>query len=536
VTSATLAHRVILAWGWPRRLIAFAAGAVGALAMPPVDALPALAVALTVAVWLIDGAAGSERDGRLASIRAAAGAGWWFGFGYFVAGLWWLGAAFLVEADQFAWALPLGVVALPAGLALFTAFGFALARLLWQRNALRIVALAVGLSASEWLRGHLFSGFPWNGFGMALGDINVLAQSASYVGLYGLSFAAIVIAASFATWGTGATTRARWTAPVLALVGLATLTLFGLWRVPREPVADVAGVKLRLMQPNVPQDAKFRPENRERIMSHYLALSDRATSPLSTGVGDITHLIWPESAFPFLLARDPPALAQIAALLPPGTTLITGAARAGEPLPGEVNARYFNAIHVVGDDGTILATYDKVHLVPFGEYLPFGGLLRKWGLRQFVHVPVGFEAGAKAQPLSIRGLPPAAPLICYEAIFPAQVVTRGARAGFLLNLTNDAWFGLTPGPYQHLAQAKLRAVEEGLPLVRVANTGISAVVDPYGRTLASLPLGTDGVLDAALPRSIEPTFYAQIGDLTFFVALGFCFVVLLVSQRLAPLR
>src|SRR5262245_10624776 len=173
--------------------------------MPPIDALPALAVAMTVAVWLVDGAAGSERDGRLASIRAAAAAGWWFGFGYFVAGLWWLGAAFLVEADQFAWALPLGVVALPAGLALFTAFGFALARLLWQRNALRILALAVGLSASEWLRGHLFSGFPWNGFGMALGDIDVLAQSASLIGLYGLTFAAIGIAASFATLGTGAT-------------------------------------------------------------------------------------------------------------------------------------------------------------------------------------------------------------------------------------------------------------------------------------------------------------------------------------------
>jgi len=401
---------------------------------------------------------------------------------------------------------------------------------------MRIVALAVGLSASEWLRGHLFTGFPWNSFGMALGDINVLAQIAACVGLYGLTFVAILIAASFATLGTGATARARWTAPVLALAALAGIAAFGVWRVPREPVADVAGVKLRLVQPNVPQDAKFRPENRERIMSHYLALSDRATSPLSTGVGDITHLIWPESAFPFLLARDPPALAQIAALLPPGTTLVTGAARAGEPLPGEVNARYFNAIHVLGDDGTILSTYDKVHLVPFGEYLPFAGLLRRWGLRQFVRAPAGFEAGPKSQLLTIRGLPPAAPLICYEAIFPAQVVARGTRAGFLLNLTNDAWFGLTPGPYQHLAQARLRSVEEGLPLVRVANTGISAVVDPYGRIIASLPLGTDGVLDTTLPKPLGHTFYAQMGDLTFFVALGFLLVVLLLSQRLAPLR
>jgi apolipoprotein N-acyltransferase len=535
VNPTALAHRVILAWGWPRRLIAFVAGAVGALAMAPLNVLPALAVAMTAAVWLIDGAAGSDKDGRLSSIRAAAATGWWFGFGYFVAGLWWLGAAFLVEADEFAWALPLGVVALPAGLALFTALGFALARLLWQRNAMRIVALAVGLSASEWLRGHLFTGFPWNSFGMALGGTVSLAQIAAYVGLYGLTFIAVLLAASFATLGTGDTTRARLTAPVLALVALAGLAVFGTLRVPSQPVAEVAGVKLRLMQPNVPQDAKFRPENRDRIMRHYLTLSDRATSPLSTGVSDITHLVWPESAFPFLLARDPPALAQIAALLPAGTTLVTGAARAGEPLPGEVNARYFNAIQVVADDGTLLSTYDKVHLVPFGEYLPFSGLLREWGLRQFVRAPAGFEAGPQGQLLTIRGLPPAAPLICYEAIFPAKVVAPGTRPGLLLNLTNDAWFGLTPGPYQHLAQARLRTIEEGLPLVRVANTGISAVVDPYGRTIASLPLGIEGVLDTLLPRPIATPFYAQMGDLTFFVALGFFFVVLLVSRRMAPL-
>src|SRR4051812_31525983 len=221
-----LAHRVILAWGWRRLLVAWLAGAAGALAMPPVGVFPALALSLTIAAWLIDGAATGGRLRSAATLGSAALAGWAWGFGYFVAGLWWLGAAFLVEADEFAWAMPFGVLGLPAVLALFTAFGFALARLLWLRDASRIFALAFGLTVSEWLRGHLFTGFPWNNPGMALGQNLWLMQGASLVGLYGLCFLSIAILASPALLFTGRTTRTRWTLPVVATAALLALAAF----------------------------------------------------------------------------------------------------------------------------------------------------------------------------------------------------------------------------------------------------------------------------------------------------------------------
>ena len=516
---ASLADGVILAWGWRRRAIACLAGASGALALPPLDLWPLIVVPMTAAVWLIDGSVGGSVFARF---RAAAAAGWWWGFGFFLAGLWWLGAAFLVEADKFAWAMPLGVVALPALLAFFPALGFGCARLLWSTGAGRILVLAVMLSLSEWLRGHVLTGFPWNVYGMMLAGQAQIAQAASLIGLYGLTLLAVAIGAAPATLGTSEGAIARWRMPVLALLAVAGLFGFGLWRVPADPVPLVAGVKLRLMQPNLPQDAKFNARNGEAILNQYLTLSDRATSPSTPGVQAVTHLIWPESAFPFLLGRTPQALARIAALLPPNTTLVTGAARAGEVLPGESRPPIFNSIQVVDDEGAIVSSYDKVHLVPFGEYLPafLERLIRSVGLSEFVSVPGGFAAGTRRLPLAIRGLPPAAPLICYEVVFPGEAMPQGPRPGFLLNLTNDGWFGQTSGPYQHFAQARLRAIEEGLPLVRVANTGISAVTDGYGRTLASLPLGREGVLDVGLPRAGPATLYGRIADWAYVALLA----------------
>jgi apolipoprotein N-acyltransferase len=518
--ATPLADAVMLAWGWRRRCIALVAGGVAALAMAPLDLWPVLALSLPVAVWLIDGAGVDAKYPRLATLRSAAGAGWWFGFGYHLAGLWWLGSAFLVNGDEFAWALPLGVVVLPAGLALFFALAFALARLFWSEGPWRILTFAWTLAAVEWLRGHVLTGFPWNSPGMALGSNLVLAQSASLIGLYGLTLVAAAIFASPATLATEATAKARWTPPLLALLVLIGLAAYGAARLGSGRAGVVAGVRLRIMQPNLPPDQKFIPANREQIVSRYLALSDKATSPERSGVADVTHLFWPESAFPFILTREPEMLARIAALLGDKTTLITGAIRAQEPLPGELNARYFNSIFVIGKGGTLLASSDKVHLVPFGEYLPLQDWVDRLGLRQFVRVPGGFTAGLERKTLQIPGLPDAAPLICYEAVFPGDVMPKGARAvGLMVNVTNDAWFGLTSGPYQHLAQARLRSIEQGLPLVRAANTGISAVIDPFGRVLASLPLGVEAVLDAELPRAIAPPFYARFGDAAFFAIM-----------------
>jgi apolipoprotein N-acyltransferase len=515
---------VILSWGWRRRIAALAAGAAGALALSPFGLWPLMAIPMVAAIWLIDGTAAPTRAD--AAWRAFQD-GWWWGFGYHLAGLWWLGAAFLVEADRFAWAMPLGVVALPAGLALFSAAAFAGARLIWSGGPARILAFALALTLAEWLRGHIFTGFPWNSHGMALASSLPLAQTAAFTGLYGLTLIAALVFAAPATLATGETAIGRRAAPALAAMLLAAMGGLGLWRLSAGPDPLVANVKLRIMQPNLPQDAKFRPEAGEAILQRYLTLSDRATGPRTLGLQDVTHLIWPESAFPFLLGRSPGALARIQAALPAQTVLITGAARAGDALPGESRPPIYNSIQVVTKRDGIVASADKVHLVPFGEYLPaiFERLIRSLGLKEFVAVPGGFSAARELKGLRIAGLPLASPLICYEVVFPGDVTPQGQRPGFLLNVTNDGWFGQTTGPHQHFAQARLRAIEEGLPLVRAANTGISAVVDGRGRILARLDLGTEDVLDSQLPRLLPSTVYSRFGDgilllLTVIVASG----------------
>jgi apolipoprotein N-acyltransferase len=526
VTLTGFSHSIVLAWGWQRAAIAFVAGAASALAMAPVDLWPVLFLTLPLLVWLVDGAAA----GRWGGILAAAATGWWFGFGYFLAGLYWVGYAFLVDAKTFGWLLPFAVIALPAGLAIFTGFGVALARVLWTRGPTRLLALAVALTISEWLRGHLLSGFPWNVFGYSLTGPLVLAQSAALVGLWGLTFVAVAVFASPATLTDDRMDTRRSWLPLLAGVAvLGTLAVFGAARLAVTPTIFVKDVHLRLMQPNVPQDDKFNYAAKQQVMSRYITLSDRATGPQSTGVGDVTHLIWPESAFPFFLTREADALGQIAALLPQGTVLITGGVRPAETVSDPRHQRAYNSVYVIDHDGSILSVYDKVHLVPFGEYLPFQNFLESLGLIQLTKLPGGFIPGDRHRAYSVPRAPRFLPLVCYEIIFPGEAVPRGERPGWLLNLTNDGWFGLSSGPYQHFRQARVRAIEEGLPLVRAANTGISAVVDPVGRVIGSLPLGTEGILDSALPEAIEPTIYVRTGDAA--AAFAMAIAVLLIVRR-----
>ncbi len=528
MSISKVAHAVVLSWGWRRAAIAFLAGAVSALSLAPFDAWPLLFLTFPVAIWLIDGSAA----GRFGGIFAAAIAGWFFGFGYFFAGLYWIGHAFLVDAKTFGWLLPIAVTALPAGLAIFTGAGFALARALWGRGPTRILAFAAALTIVEWLRGHVLSGFPWNSYGYALTGPLVLAQSASVLGLWGMTLLSIAIFASPATLADeAADTRRRWLPLALGVVTLSVMAGYGAWRLSRTPTTFADNVRLRIMQPNLPQDEKFNYAGRQKIMSHYLSLSDRATGPQSTGLRDVTHLIWPESAFPFFLTREADAMKQIADLLPAGTVLITGAARYADSSPGE-KSRAYNSVYVIDHDGTVLSVYDKVHLVPFGEYLPFQTTLEKLGLMQLTKVQGGFLSGDRHRSYELRGAPRFLPLICYEIVFPGAVVPPGERPGWLLNVTNDAWFGISSGPYQHFQQARVRAIEEGLPLVRAANSGISAVVDPLGRIVRQLPLGTEGVLDAALPRPIVATIYARFGDaIAMSMLAAFCIIVLRYRSR-----
>jgi apolipoprotein N-acyltransferase len=520
---ASLIEGIILSWGWRRRAIAFVSGAVGALAMPPLSLFPLIAVPLTIAVWLIDGAQDRGSGRRLtASLSSALGAGWWMGFGYFLSSLWWVGSALLVEADKFAWALPLAVVALPAGLAIFPAAGFALARLLWSPGPLRIFGLAFGLGMAEWARGLLFTGFPWNDLGMALGVNLALAQTASLVGLHGLTFLTIAIFAAPATLWRVSEGRVNLAPAIVAALALVLMAAFGEFRLMAPVSATLPGVKLRLIQPNVGQDdASFSPDTKQATLRRYFDLSERATSPDRSGARDVTHLIWPESAFPFILSRDPQALSEIVDFLGSGGTLITGAARRDDQRP----PHYFNSIEIVSRDGLSAQRYDKQHLVPFGEYMPFASLLKRAHLTQLVDIPGGFEPGSGRRILHVPGLPDAMPLICYEAIFPIEfgdLFSGAERPGWLLNVTDDVWFGLTPGPYQHYAQARLRAIELGLPLVRDANSGISAVLDGLGREIVVAPLGVEGVLDAALPEALAPTLQSRLGSVgAMLIGLAF---------------
>jgi apolipoprotein N-acyltransferase len=532
VILARIAHSIMLAWGWRRILIAFAAGAITTLALPPFFAWPVPFLTFPVLVWLTDGAAG----GRGSAARSAAVVGWWFGFGYFLAGLYWIGHAFLVDAKTFGWLLPFAVVLMPAGLALFTALGVALARLLWSKGAARVLALAVALTIAEWLRGSVLTGFPWNAFGYALATPLPLAQTGALIGLWGLTFIAIAVYASPAVLvDDPIDTPRRWLAPALSALVLAAMTGYGAVRLWETPTSFVDDVRLRIMQPNLQQDDKFRYSQKQAVMNRYITLSDRPNGPQATGIADVTHLIWPESAFPFFLTREADALAQIAALLPEGTVLITGAVRAPETTPNAAVTRAYNSIYVIDHDGSVLSVYDKVQLVPFGEYLPFQDFLERLGFMQLTKVAGGFIPGDRRRILSVPRAPSLVPLICYEIIFPGAAMPSGERAGWMLNLTNDGWFGISPGPYQHLQQARMRAIEEGLPLVRAANTGISAVIDPLGRIIRSLPLGSEGVLDAKLPRPIAATTYARVGNLPAAVIIAVAFILVL-RRRAASSR
>ena len=351
-----IALAIILTWGWKRALLAMACGALSVLALAPFNAWPVLFITFPVLVWLIDGAGA----GRLGGVPAAALTGYWFGLGYFVPGLYWIGYAFFVEADVFAWLTPFAVLGLPAYLSIFTAIGFALARLLWTKDATRILALAASLTIAEWLRGHALTGFPWNAFGYALSEPLPLAQTASLIGQWGMTFLTVAIFASPAALiDRTPDRRMAWRAPAAAVALLIVMGIFGAIRLSLNPTTMVAGAKLRLMQPNLQQDARFNYAAKAEVMKKYLALSDRASGPQSTGVRDATILIWPESAFPFFLTREADAMAEIAELLPKGTVLITGSVRAPDLPPGRPITRAYNSIYAIDHDGRVLSIYDK---------------------------------------------------------------------------------------------------------------------------------------------------------------------------------
>ena len=510
---------IVTVSGWKRALIAMAAGGLSALAFAPIFAFPILFLTLPVFVWLIDGSA---------NWRRAFSAGWLFGFGYFFFNLFWIGEAFLVEADKFAWLLPFAVTLLPAGLALFWGAAAAVARLFWSEGFSRLLIFAVVLSVAEYLRGHILTGFPWNLVGYALTYPLPLMQSAALFGAYGLTAIAlfifpaplVVLGDARKPLSLGAILKAT----TLAAIPLALLFGYGASRL-QAPQSFVPDVKLRIVQPSVPQREKWMPQYQRRIFDDHIALSLANPSGEKDSLAEITHLVWPEAAMPFFPLEAPVALDILANILPPGTTLITGALRhdpppaAGEAISPET--RTLNSIIVLNERAEPVATYDKINLVPFGEFVPWENVLSTIGIEKLTHGRGSFASGPVPRPLmSIPGLPPALGLVCYEALFPGNIVQQSARPGVLLNVTNDGWFGESTGPYQHFHQSRIRAVEEGAPLIRAANNGISAVVDPYGRALQTLGLNVRGSIDSALPEAISSPLYAQFGEWLFLLILA----------------
>jgi apolipoprotein N-acyltransferase len=520
---------------WKLAIIVAFAGALSVLAMAPFFLWPIMFFTFPVLIWALDAVNFRENgsDTPLQSYKRRLGRaaliGWAFGFGYFLVSIYWIGYAFFVDADRYAALMPFAVVSLPAGLAFFYAGAAVLGAAMWRRGYARLLAFVFAFFCAEAARGYLLTGFPWNLFGEALAANDPHMQMAAYIGVYGLTLAALFIfSAPAALLAAPAARYARlWSPAVFAVLALTASYAFGTYRL-RQAAGEVEGTRIRIVQPNIPQTEKWKPENRGWIFDRVLSLTRHGTS--GEGIAAFTHVIWPESSVPFLFAFNGQILSldasnALATLLPASTSLIMGAERADGVLSPEGRysfSRFFNSLFVLRGGAQITTIYDKAHLVPFGEYMPFSDTLSGIGLHAFSHRLDGFDSGSQHSPLiQTPRAPVFLPLICYEIIFPGRVENLEKRPQWLVNVTNDAWFGNSAGPHQHLHQARIRATEEGLPVMRAANTGISAVIDPFGRILAKLDLGKAGVIDHGLPQALPITFYEKTRLPVFIVLFLF---------------
>lgn len=496
---------------WALRLAALLAGVAAALAHPPFGFLPGLA-GYAVLLALLD-----APDRRGAFLR-----GWLAGVGYFAVGVCWVTEPFMVDAAEQGWMAPFALVLMAGGLALFWGAAALTYRVLAPRGVGRLLVFAGCLAGFEWLRGHVLTGFPWNLPGEAWAAGSAPSQAAATVGAYGLTWITIAICAAPAILVWPATPRAKAGVVLAAMAALAGLYSTGEARLKMAQAPGAAGPVIRIVQANIDQKEKWRAENLEAIFETYVALT---TQPAAARPDVV---VWPEGALPAviddLLAPGSPYAPRLRDAVAPGQSLVMGVNRA-EPRAG--GYAYFNALmafHRDADALRVSAVYDKHRLVPFGEFMPLGDLAGRIGLRSLVHMPEDFTAGPRPRAILTPGAPPVQPLICYEALFPGlmQAPPQGAlRPAWILNISNDAWFGAGSGPLQHLNIASYRAIEQGLPIVRATPTGVSAVIDAYGRILPGkrLGLGAAGVIDAPLPPALAPTPYSRWGDLFFGLML-----------------
>ena len=487
--------------GFLRLALAFAYGALSALAYSPADVVPVLWIAFPALIFLVQGTK---------SARGAFAAGWSFAFGFFVFDIYWTAASMFVDIDHFWWAVPLAALGLPAAFAIYYGIAAALARATGLRGVAGATSFALLWFLSDYARGHLFTGFPWNIEGYAWADFLPVLQIASVTGIYGLTLITLVAACLPAALAENLPNERKRLLVYGSLLALALIIVWGTSRLASAHAGTVPNVRLRLVQPDIQQEMKWKDETREKNFVRLLALS---TEPAEKPV---THVIWPETAATFYLDEDPQHRNAIAAIVPPGGVILTGVLR--RELDPSNRVRFFNSLVAIDRASQITAVYDKAHLVPFGEYMPW---------RKYLPIPslagmgIDFSHGPGPETLRVADLPPFSPFICYEAIFPGEVADRRDPPQFLLNVTNDGWYGNTAGPWQHFAIARVRAVEEGLPLVRVANTGVSGIVDPYGRIEARLDLGKRGFIDGDLPRPLpSPTYFSRAGEGPLWLIFG----------------
>jgi apolipoprotein N-acyltransferase len=484
------------------RTLPFFLGVLAALSLPPFNFWPALFVAVPLFI---------KRLSRSPSSRAAFLTSWAFGFGYFCFALHWIGYAFFVDTKTYLWMMPFAVTGLAAFLALYWGLAGLVAHSV-QRNWQMPLFLTVPvlLWVGEALRGRLFTGFPWAAPGLAADGMGGTLQLASLIGMEGLTLLILVWAATPLVLLRDNSPRFTKTLCLLFLSLLPLGWAFGELRLAGHPTRYADTAVIRLVQPNVVQDEKWNAENADRIFTQLLDLTRSDTA---------TTIIWPESAVPFLIDESDVAKLRLGDVLKPGQTLLTGAIRR-ETSSGS----FFTSILMFDDTGSRRASYDKWRLVPGGEFLPLEWLLEPLGFKKLVTLPGGFAAGAGPQTLDVPGAGPAGLLICYEIIFPNQLVSASARPQWLVNVTNDGWFGLSTGPYQHLAQARMRAVEQGLPVMRSANTGISASIDAFGRVIKATTLGTEAAIEQRLPlpeaNAVPANFHSWL-QLLLVAFIGF---------------
>lgn len=475
------------------KTLSFFLGWLAVAALPPFYIFPALFVSLPGILLLIQDAPCS---------RAAFGRGYAFGFAFFAFGLSWIGNALLIDAAVFGWLYPLALLACGFFFGLFIAVP---AWLSWYFKPLcaKYFAFPALWVLFEWLRSFVLTGFPWNLLGTVLAFDDRLIQFAAVGGTYALSLAVLFITAAPAFYIHNRTRRTLAAALAIILSGPVFLYAFGAFRIHNHPL-DESDIKIRIVQPDIPQKVKWRDDVLETNFAKYIALSQ------TPGQEDIDFTVWGETASPFPLDLDAVHLRQLLPAVPPQGYLVTGLVR----YQFDRISRYipYNSMFVIDRDGNIPAYYDKSHLVPFGEYIPLRDYLPDW-IRPVANVIGTFRSGSGPQRIELPGYPSFGGLICYEIIFPHQIVAPRNRPAWIINLTNDGWYGDSAGPRQHLVAARLRAVEEGISIIRAANTGISAVITPLGIVSASLGLNQTGVLDTFLPQPADfSTTYGKYGN------------------------